>query len=131
MEAAIVASVNRRRREAGLAPLIVEPRLTRAARLHAANMAARRELSHTITGSTTSTLRSRIADVEYRYSSIAENIAYGAISVDEVMGGWMSSPGHRTNIMNSSYTQTGVGIARAANGDLYYCQVFGRPSLDM
>ena len=131
MEAAIVASVNRRRREAGLAPLIVEPRLTRAARLHAANMAARRELSHTITGSTTSTLHSRIADVEYRYSAIAENIAYGAISLDEVMGGWMNSPGHRTNIMNSNYTQTGVGIARASNGDLYYCQVFGRPSLAM
>lgn len=129
MEAAIVASVNRRRREAGLTPLTVEPRLTRAARLHAGNMAARRELSHTITGTTTSTLRSRIADVDYSYSSIAENIAYGARSVDEVMGGWMNSAGHRANIMNPEYTETGVGIARAADGDLYYCQVFGRPRL--
>ena len=129
MEAAIVASVNRRRRESGLAPLAAEPRLTRAARLHTANMAARRELSHTISGTTTSTLQSRLADVGYRYSRIAENIAYGAISVDEVMGGWMRSPGHRTNIMNPVYTETGVGIARASNGDLYYCQVFGRPNL--
>ena len=124
-----MASVNRRRRGAGLTPLVVEPRLTRAARLHAGNMAARRELSHTIIGTTTSTLRSRLADVEYRFSSVAENIAYGAISVEEVVGGWMRSPGHHTNIMNPVYTETGVGIARASNGDLYYCQVFGRPSL--
>ena len=131
MEAAIVASVNRRRREAGLTPLTAEPRLTRAARLHAGNMAARRELSHTLTGTTTSTLRSRIADVDYPYSSIAENIAYGAIWVNEVVGGWMNSAGHRANIMNPGYAETGVGIARAANGDLYYCQVFGRPRLTL
>lgn len=129
MEAAIVAGINRERRQAGLAPLAVEERLARAARLHAANMAARRELSHTLTGATTSTLVSRVTDVGYRYSSVAENIAYGPVSVDELVNGWMRSPGHRANILNAAYTETGVGVARSRDGVLYYCQVFARSGL--
>ena len=131
MEEAIIASVNRRRREAGLAALVAEPRLARAARLHAGNMAARRELSHTITGSTTSTLVSRVMDVGYVYSAIAENIAYGPLTVEPLVDGWVRSPAHRANMLNGNYTETGVGVARARNGDLYFCQVFGRPRLDL
>lgn len=124
-----MAGINRERRRAGLHPLVSEERLTRAARLHAANMAARRELSHTLSGATTSTLVSRVQGVGYRYSSIAENIAYGPVTADELAGGWMRSPGHRANILNDRYTETGVGVARSRDGVPYYCQVFGRPRL--
>lgn len=131
MEEAIIASVNRRRRAAGIAVLVAEPRLARAARLHAGNMVARRELSHTITGSTTSTLVSRVMDVGYAYSAIAENIAYGDLAVEPLVEGWAGSPAHRANMLNGAYTETGVGVARAADGALYFCQVFGRPRLDL
>lgn len=127
LEASIIASINRQRRSAGLAPLAAEGRLTRAARLHAANMASRNELSHTLSGTTTSTLVSRVADVGYVYRLIAENIAYGPVSVEPLVRGWMESPGHRVNILNGEYTETGVGVARSRGGVLFYCQVFGTP----
>lgn len=131
MEASIVAEINRERRAAGLAPLSVEDRLTRAARLHAANMASRNELAHTLTGATTSTLVSRVRDVGYAYRFIAENIAYGPVAVEPLVQGWMGSPGHSANILNAAYTETGVGVARSRGGELFYCQVFGTPRSDL
>lgn len=130
MEASIVSTVNRERRGAGLDLVVAEPRLTRAARLHAANMASRNELAHTLSGATTSTLSSRVRDVGYVYRFVAENIAYGPVSVDPLVQGWMRSPGHRANILNPDYTETGVGVARSRDGVLFYCQVFGKPRLD-
>lgn len=38
-----------------------------------------------------------------------ENIAYGYQTADQVVVGWMNSPGHRANILNSSFTSIGVG----------------------
>ena len=40
-----------------------------------------------------------------------ENIAAGYGSPGDVVAAWMSSEGHRANILNSSYTQVGVGYA--------------------
>jgi uncharacterized protein YkwD/chitodextrinase len=58
-------------------------------------------------------------------SGWGENIAYGYASPSAVMTGWLNSPGHRANIENPSYRSLGVGVARAANGALYWTQEFG------
>ncbi|MEK8126709.1 CAP domain-containing protein [Paenibacillus filicis] len=42
------------------------------------------------------------------YSTAGENIANGQSSPTEVMDQWMNSPGHRANILNTSYTQIGI-----------------------
>ncbi|MDQ3036291.1 MAG: CAP domain-containing protein [Myxococcota bacterium] len=47
---------------------------------------------------------------------LGENIASGYSTVDEVMAGWMSSPGHCVNIMNPSYRVMGVGYAEGGSG---------------
>jgi uncharacterized protein YkwD len=44
------------------------------------------------------------------------------------VNGWMRSDGHRTNILNTSFTEIGVGFQKDAKGRLYFVQVFGRPS---
>lgn len=126
-EAAIIADVNKRRRAAGVTALTVDSRLARAARLHAVNMAARGELSHTLSGVTPSTLVSRVTDAGYPFAAVAENIAYGPEAVEDLVDGWMQSSGHRQNILHPAYTDTGVGIARSRGGVRFYCQVFGRP----
>lgn len=46
-------------------------------------------------------------EISYRYCG--ENIAYGYGTPENVMNGWVNSPGHYGNIMNSSYTEIGVG----------------------
>ena len=42
------------------------------------------------------------------------------------MAGWMDSPGHRANILNCQARAIGVGVAAAADGTLYWTQMFGR-----
>ena len=58
------------------------------------------------------------------YRSAGENIAMGQTSPQQVMEGWMNSSGHRANILNTSYTKIGVGIARNSSGRYYWTQHF-------
>ena len=58
------------------------------------------------------------------YSAAAENLASGQGTPAQVMNTWMSSSGHRANILNSTYNQIGVGIARDSKGKLYWTQMF-------
>jgi len=58
------------------------------------------------------------------YRAAGENIAMGQTSPQQVMQGWMNSPGHRANILNASFTQIGVGIAQNAQGRYYWTQQF-------
>lgn len=55
------------------------------------------------------------------YRTAGENIAYGQRTPKQVVDGWMNSSGHRANILNSSYTQIGVGYV--PNGH-YWTQMF-------
>ena len=69
----------------------------------------------------------RVEALGYRYAAVAENIAAGQNSAGEVVEGWMHSPGHRKNILNSDVTQIGVGHARGGEFGTYWTQVFGKP----
>jgi uncharacterized protein YkwD len=51
----------------------------------------------------------RMQTAGYSYSSWAENIAAGYGTPSAVISGWMSSPGHRANILNASRREIGVG----------------------
>ena len=55
------------------------------------------------------------------YTSAGENIAMGQTTPEQVVQAWMDSPGHRANIMNSSFTQIGVGYVASGN---YWTQQF-------
>jgi uncharacterized protein YkwD len=53
-----------------------------------------------------------------------ENIAYGATSPEQFMTLWMNSSGHRANILRTSFTHLGVGVALSADGRWYATQDF-------
>jgi hypothetical protein len=53
-------------------------------------------------------------------SGVGENIAYGVSSAQDAFKLWMNSPGHRSNILNPSYTDLGLGISSN-----YWVQNFG------
>ncbi len=38
--------------------------------------------------------------------------------------GWMKSPGHRQNILENRFNETGIGIAKSRDGTIYITQVF-------
>ncbi|MBI2103686.1 hypothetical protein HYT59_01635 [Candidatus Woesebacteria bacterium] len=70
----------------------------------------------------------------YSYLTIGENLALGNFLNDkELVQGWMDSPGHRANILNSSYKEIGVGVIKGTfEGKVTWLAVqhFGRPLSD-
>ncbi len=73
-------------------PLRLETRLSAAAQLHSEDMQATGTLSHV--GSDGSSVVERAERQGYQWSKLAENVAWGYEAVDEVVAGWLSSPGH-------------------------------------
>lgn len=56
-------------------------------------------------------------------SSMAENVALGQTTAQEVVDSWLSSKGHKQNI-EGDFNLTGIGIAKGDDGDLYFTQIF-------
>lgn len=98
-----------------------------AARIHAEQMASAQRAAHTISGARYPTMQDRINAVGYAYMEIAENVAWNQLSAQEVVAGWMTSSGHRGNILEPAFTEMGAAMARSSRGEPYWIQVFGRP----
>jgi len=118
----IHAAHNFERTSRGIGALILDGRLNNAAQGHAEWMAANRNLSHTGAGG--SNPGDRMSAAGFPVFAWAENIAEGQTTVAAVMASWMGSSGHRTNILNATYTHVGYGVATDATGRLYWCTCF-------
>jgi uncharacterized protein YkwD len=125
-ESRIFDFVNAERRRRGLVVLVYQPQLDRMAKIQAAQMATFQKMAHELPGAELPTLADRARRVGYSYGRIAENVALGYPSAEAVVEGWMSSKGHRENILARDVVETGIAVARSKTGGLYYCQVFGR-----
>ena len=115
LEEQVVAQVNAERARQGLQPLSVSAELNRAAAIRGAEIAV--SFSHTRPDGTSWTT---VSDSAY-----GENIAMGQRTADKAMAAWMSSPGHRANILHASYGTIGV-CAYVSGGVTYWVQLFGR-----
>ncbi len=125
IEREIMHRVNVERMRNHLDTLRWNPQLDQTAKIQAVEMAAERKMAHELPGARFPTLKDRIRHAGYSYRNLAENIAYGYPNAEYTVAAWMASPGHRTNILDRVSVETGVGVARAKTGELYYCQVFG------
>lgn len=127
-----LALVNQAR--AGCGALILNPQLQAAAEGHAKAMAQQNFFSHT--GADGSKMQDRIAAQGYNGRKLAENIAAGQPTAKEVVAGWLKSPGHRRNMLDCDFTETGLALVDQANDKplagksaayrYYWVQVFGR-----
>ncbi|WP_224814100.1 CAP domain-containing protein [Hasllibacter sp. MH4015] len=93
--------------------------LQAVAQAHADTMARTGEFSHS--GANGSTLATRMRASGYTACFAAENIAHGQTNIAQVFQDWMSSDGHRRNILSPQATQFGF----ARNGT-YSVLVLGR-----
>ena len=125
-EARIFNLINAERKRQGLPALEYSRQLGEMATLHARNMARFHKMAHVLPESGLPTLADRARHVGYMFGRLAENVAHDYPSAQSVVHGWMTSKGHRANILNSDVVETGIAIARSDSGGLYYCQVFGR-----
>jgi len=121
----VIALVNKERAAVGLSALKENTELDNVATLKSEDMAKLGYFSHT--SPTYGSPFEMLKQFGISYTAAGENIAYGQSTPAEVMTGWMNSEGHRANILNSNFTQIGVGIAKKANGQYVWTQTFTRP----
>jgi uncharacterized protein YkwD len=71
----------------------------------------------------------RVRAVGYQEKLVGENIAYGPKSAEEVVRGWLDSPGHCENIMDPRFAEMGIAYAagRASRHGLYWVQLLADP----
>ncbi|WP_246599356.1 CAP domain-containing protein [Clostridium lacusfryxellense] len=118
----VVTLVNQERSKQGLAPLKENVKLSTVARTKSEDMAKNNYFSHT--SPTYGSPFDMMKQFGITYSAAGENIAMGQPTAASVMDGWMNSPGHRANILSKDFTEIGVGIAKNANGSIYWTQQF-------
>lgn len=99
-----------------------------AAQRHAEDMAAKDYFEHeSLDGRT---FIDRISATGYDGQAAGENIAMGFQSAEDVLQGWLNSPGHCLNLMNPEFDEMGLGLAsrqdpRYATPATYWVQDFG------
>lgn len=128
----ITLLTNNERNNQSLPSLTFNKRLSAMAEAKAADMINKQYFAHVAPDGTDI---AKLADTYgYQYLNIGENLALGDFkdSADVVLG-WMNSPGHRANILNTHFTEIGVAaVLGNYQGRLvwYSVQEFGRPLPD-
>lgn len=151
LEGRVHELINQQRKSNGLSSLSYDSSLASIARKHSADMARNNYFSHYNLQGLDPTDRGTQAGYScyknygsYYTTGIAENImqnnlynsitTYNGIpryawnSQEEIaqstVSGWMSSTGHRKNILTSTYDREGIGVAIAADDKVYITQDF-------
>ncbi len=130
----VLRLTNVERKKHDLQPLVWNEALAYSARYHAQDMALDNYFDHDSFDRTSKGQLKKICGtftrIEAFYSSnyMAENIAAGRITPEDVVNGWMKSDGHRNNILNGDFNQLGVGYYETTSADYptYWVQNFGR-----
>jgi uncharacterized protein YkwD len=151
LERRINALVNKERASKRLDALRLDDQLSKIARAHSADMARRNFFSHVNPEGRDASARGEQVGYacQKTYEShitagLAENIFQGnlysrvrtqgnekiydwnspdALAAESVEG-WMNSPGHRRNILEKNYSETGMGVAVSADDKVYVTQLF-------
>jgi len=125
LEDALHDAVNEVRQREGLIPLRRDPTVDRVARAHSRDMVARGYFAHETPEGLTPPDRLARGGVG-GISLAGENVGLTSRGDPnrEIVEGWLASPVHRQNLLAPMFNVAGVGIARAADGTLYYTQLY-------
>jgi uncharacterized protein YkwD len=138
VRAAVLCLVDQERENHGEPALQPNAALARAAQGHSRDMAEQDYFSHVTHNGETPLQRMRasgyLTNSEDGYL-VGENIAWGTLwlaTPQAIVSAWMASPGHRANILDAAYRETGVGVSPHAPASLaegqsgaIYTQDFG------
>ena len=113
--------INKQRAQNGLSPLKENNELQRVARIKAQDMVNNNYFSHT--SPTYGSPFDMMKSFKISYNTAGENIAGNSSNSDAVTA-WMNSPGHRANILNGSFNQTGIGVVKGSKYGKIYVQMF-------
>ncbi len=135
---AVLCLINHKRAENGDSPLATNPQLEEAAEGHCQELIVDDYFAHVSPSGETPV--DRIRDTGYIPSAsdgyvIGENLAWGTYQLStpqSIVAAWIASPGHLANILETQYTETGIGIIAEVPASLAegapgatYAQEFG------
>jgi len=115
VQARILADVNAARGRVDVKPLKANAAMNTVALKWSQKQAANATMSHN---------PNYASQIPAGWSAAGENVAFG-YSPATVTRAWLDSPGHRANVLRTSFTHIGIGVACSDAGRPYYTQVFG------
>jgi uncharacterized protein YkwD len=138
VDAATLCLVNQVRARNAELPLRRNAELEEAAEEHSQEMVSQDYFAHVSPSGETPLERVKatgyIPNEQVGYT-IGENIAWGTLQLstpNAIVAAWVASPEHLANILDNSYTETGMGVApqvpaafSEGNPGAVYSQVFG------
>lgn len=110
--------VNNERAKVGAVALSLQHQLSWAAQTHSGFMGSNNSLTHN--GWFEGILASG-----YSGTSFGQNVARWYAGPTQVFEGWMSSPGHKANMLKTSFRHLGVGCVLDGSGSAWWTQDFG------
>ncbi|MBK7538230.1 MAG: CAP domain-containing protein [Myxococcales bacterium] len=116
--------LNRERRRHGLLPISWDATAQTMARWHALDLARHELVSHV--GSDGNTLEQRVARAALPAWRTFENVGRAG-GPGQMHLGFMTSPGHRDNLLEPRARLGAIGASRSASGELYLTQVLYQP----
>jgi hypothetical protein len=112
---AFFSKINNERASRGIATLVWSSNLARIAQQHSQEMADNNSLYHN------QNIGNEVSD----WQELGENDGYGP-SVDDLHQAFMNSPEHRANILDTGYTEVGIGTVWKGS-TLWVTEDFERP----
>lgn len=107
----------------GLPALQLDQELCRLARIKSTDMKQNNYFAHV--SPTYGSAAEMLRHFGYQFVSVGENIAHHA-TVEKSQAAFMSSTGHRANILGSQWSKVGIGVVYDSNGFVYVTQLFVR-----
>lgn len=106
--AKVLELVNQERAKAGVAPLVINNKLSKMAQIKAEDIFEHNYWGHTspIYGSPSEMAKA----FGITNKGCGENLCWYADTPEEAVTSWMGSEGHKANILNPKYTQIGLGV---------------------
>lgn len=109
----LLNSTNTARRSNNQFPLKLNSLLSKAAQAKANDMALKNYWSHNTPSGNPPWVF--VSAVDYSYDKLGENLAAGFTDAPTTIDGWMASPSHKDNMLDSEYTEVGFGFANNPN----------------
>jgi len=113
--------INKQRIANGLSALKVDSEVQRVAKIKAQDMVNSNYFSHN--SPTYGTPFEMLQSFKVSYRTAGENIA-GNSTNSGAVNAWMNSSGHKANILNGSFTHTGIGVVTSPKYGKIYVQMF-------
>jgi uncharacterized protein YkwD len=109
----LLSATNAKRAANGQASLSLNSQLNSAAQAKANDMVARDYWSHNTPDGQEPWVF--VDNAGYKYLKAGENLAYGFSDSDSTVTGWMNSPSHKANMLDSAFLEVGFGFANSAD----------------